>query len=464
MAPYQNEIHDSDAPRVAWGASDSQAQLVQAPSEPTRHEPEYAGTYTGNVSFFDQIITNAALSTDDNIKMVGLPAWHLPMGTNSTNLILTPLQASIFRGEVWLYPGSLASSHSFASASWSTALPSYKPTAYESALIKSRPSWADPPASVIKTRGPVFNKLDDSVEPAVERRSITGQYALADELPQNPAGRTGFSGRGDLGRWGPNHAVVVVVTRWAKNSDGKFFYRNDQPVLECILVYRKDDGKLALPGGFILPGEDIAHAAQRTTAEKALGGFETSSTSADVVNASISAIFGGSGSDKVVAKGIVDDKRNTDNAWIEAVCLNYHFDGNTALSDVKLVAGPATNSAQWVHIHNGLVMHASHLDFIAKVAAKRGAFFGDQALSSPKSTSSLLQGQVQPKAEPGKLNLDKFKATESAPSERRTSQAALEAAQLAKANVVYKAESSKASFDAAGPTASESRRQSSFTA
>ena len=331
-------------------------------------------------------------------------------------------------------------------------------------MIKSRPSWADPNASVIKTRGPVFNKLDDSVEPSVERRSITGEYAVVDGLPLNPAGRTGFSGRGDLGRWGPNHEAFVCITRWAKNSDGKFFYRNDQPVLECILVHRKDDGKLAFPGGFILPGEDIAQAARRCTAEKALGGFESSTVSADAVNTSVGAIFGNSstGGENVLANGIVDDKRNTDNAWIEAVLLNYHFEGNTALSDVKLFAGPATNAAQWVHIHSGLIMHANQLEFMSKVVAKHGAFFGDQALSLPKSSSSLAAPttatEAKSKSEPGKLNMDKFKAPESTPSERRVSQAALEAAQLAKANVVYKVES------ASKAPASESRRQSSFTA
>lgn len=28
-------------------------------------------------------------------------------------------------------------------------------------------------------------------------------------------GRTGIAGRGLFGRWGPNHVVHVVVTRWA---------------------------------------------------------------------------------------------------------------------------------------------------------------------------------------------------------------------------------------------------------
>ena len=56
------------------------------------------------------------------------------------------------------------------------------------------------------------------------------------------------SGRGLLGRWGPNHAGDPVVTRWAKNND------NNKKVLEIILIKRKDTGELALPGGMVDAG------------------------------------------------------------------------------------------------------------------------------------------------------------------------------------------------------------------
>ena len=57
------------------------------------------------------------------------------------------------------------------------------------------------------------------------------------------------SGRGLLGRWGPNHAGDPVVTRWAKDQGA------DKPkVLEIILIKRKDSGELALPGGMVDAG------------------------------------------------------------------------------------------------------------------------------------------------------------------------------------------------------------------
>lgn len=48
----------------------------------------------------------------------------------------------------------------------------------------------------------------------------------------NPVGRTGISGRGVLGRWGPNHAADPVVTRWKKQADGKM--DTDKITEKCV--------------------------------------------------------------------------------------------------------------------------------------------------------------------------------------------------------------------------------------
>ena len=58
-----------------------------------------------------------------------------------------------------------------------------------------------------------------------------------------------MSGRGLLGRWGPNHAGDPVVTRWAKHREN-----GPEKVLEVILINRRDTGELALPGGMVDPG------------------------------------------------------------------------------------------------------------------------------------------------------------------------------------------------------------------
>ncbi|CAF4450818.1 unnamed protein product, partial [Adineta steineri] len=106
------------------------------------------------------------------------------------------------------------------------------------------------------------NKFDGKID----RRSFMGEYEIDDKTnrPRNPAGRTGLSGRGLLGHWGPNHAADPVITRWAKNQPnfkGK--------VLEIVLINRKDNNHLALPGGMIDEGENAFVAAKGELLEEA---------------------------------------------------------------------------------------------------------------------------------------------------------------------------------------------------
>lgn len=83
---------------------------------------------------------------------------------------------------------------------------------------------------------PVFKWNTSSMNPAgitIDRSSwILNEdgtnmiYVLDRALPRNPFGRTGLKGRGSLPRWGPNHYVVLIITRWRSTkiiSGGKVF-------------------------------------------------------------------------------------------------------------------------------------------------------------------------------------------------------------------------------------------------
>ena len=67
-------------------------------------------------------------------------------------------------------------------------------------------------------------------------------------FPLNPYGRTGLTGRGVLGRWGPNHALDAVVSRWKRYPDGDFELKNNKKILEFIGVKREDNDEWSLPG------------------------------------------------------------------------------------------------------------------------------------------------------------------------------------------------------------------------
>uniref|UniRef100_A0A915D508 Nudix hydrolase domain-containing protein n=1 Tax=Ditylenchus dipsaci TaxID=166011 RepID=A0A915D508_9BILA len=65
--------------------------------------------------------------------------------------------------------------------------------------------------------------------------------------PQNPMGRTGISGRGLLGKWGPNHAADPIVSRFTKDNK-----------LQYVAIKRADNGLWSLPGGMRDNGEQDA--------------------------------------------------------------------------------------------------------------------------------------------------------------------------------------------------------------
>ena len=94
----------------------------------------------------------------------------------------------------------------------------------------------------------VYNTND--AQNATDRRSYSGEYEIRDGLPLNPSGRTGLGGRGLLYRWGPNHSLDPVITRWARNSAGHFVSMNKRRVLEFVAVKRSDSKRWAIAGGF----------------------------------------------------------------------------------------------------------------------------------------------------------------------------------------------------------------------
>ena len=63
-----------------------------------------------------------------------------------------------------------------------------------------------------------WNDID--LDNKTDRRSYLGPYEVTNlKRPLNPIGRTGISGRGYLEKWGPNHTVNPIVTRFEYNMN-----------------------------------------------------------------------------------------------------------------------------------------------------------------------------------------------------------------------------------------------------
>lgn len=249
---------------------------------------------------------------------------------------------------------------------WNTDWPQYRPVSYTAPSVLIKPVWAD---QDIRSFSPRFNALDGNVD----RRSHEGDYRVEQGMPLNPRGRTGLTGRGLLGRWGPNHAADPIVTRWKRDSAGQQVSHpvSKLPVLQFVSIKRRDCGEWAIPGGMVDPGELVSLTLQREFSEEALNSLAASPQDRERIHERITQLFNSPGLE--VYKGYVDDPRNNDNSWMETVAVNFHDDTGNSVSELPLQAGDDAGQVHWIDLDSGLSLYASHSQFLEVVAKERHA-------------------------------------------------------------------------------------------
>lgn len=240
---------------------------------------------------------------------------------------------------------------------WKTDFHGYNPVHYESPTLQGKP-WADPTSS----QGLKFNSLDGKQD----RRSHSGHYELFEGYPRNPYGRTGIKGRGLLGRWGPNHAADPIVSRWKNSDTGHPICHpvSGKRILQICLIRRQDCGELALPGGMVDPGEAVSVTLKREFAEEALN-----SNSSEESQRILKSFFQPENGVEVY-RNYVDDPRNTDNAWMETVAVNFHDNTGDQVGRFTLCAGDDAAHVQWMDIDREIQLYANHRQFIESVVQR----------------------------------------------------------------------------------------------
>uniref|UniRef100_A0A5S6QK72 Uncharacterized protein n=1 Tax=Trichuris muris TaxID=70415 RepID=A0A5S6QK72_TRIMR len=128
---------------------------------------------------------------------------------------------------------------------WTTDYPGYNATKWDAVCPFEH---CDPEISNPDFH-PKFNEKDGNVN---RRRAgaskKSGSYLIHDELPLNPAGRTGLTGRGMLPRYGPNHLVAVVFI-WESKGNLSLLKRSSNSSYEDSLFagFVDDPDKHPLP-------------------------------------------------------------------------------------------------------------------------------------------------------------------------------------------------------------------------
>lgn len=251
---------------------------------------------------------------------------------------------------------------------WDVHWPQYNPIEYTSKSIHGQP-WADPPIDDPEFK-PEWNSLDGNID----RKSHFTTYKTVDGTPQNPVGRTGITGRGCLGRWGPNHAADPIVTRWKRSNDDEIERDpfTQKPILQFIAIERKDCKEWAIPGGMVDPGEIVTQTLKREFLEEAMDTLGADEKQRKEKEKLVSEFF----KDGVeIYKGYVDDPRNTDNAWMETVATNFHDEDGRSVGQFELTAGDDAANVKWMDIESSLRLYASHVDFIQTVAQKHNSYW-----------------------------------------------------------------------------------------
>ena len=71
----------------------------------------------------------------------------------------------------------------------------------------------------------------------------------------------------------------------------------------------------------------------------------------------------------------VDDARNTDNAWVETMAINFHDDDGTLLRHFQFRAGESVSAVAWLDLEFGSDFEPSTSLVLRLTAQKLGAAF-----------------------------------------------------------------------------------------
>ncbi|XP_078085377.1 transient receptor potential cation channel subfamily M member 2 [Mustelus asterias] len=207
-----------------------------------------------------------------------------------------------------------------------------------------------------------------------DKEAASSTAAVQEPLPQNPKGRTGLGGRGKLHCFGPNYAMDPIITRFKRNSDNSATIKCGKKVLEFLVVqYPGEDW--TLPSGVLHSGETFPKNMKIILNTKILEMFQKLLKEA-----------------AEVYRGYVDDSRNTDNAWIETLTLNFHLkDDNPFINSITSRGGSGTSkqmsiplmvegraqqlSVQWQTVEQGVPVCALYKEYLQTVTDIHGVYF-----------------------------------------------------------------------------------------
>ena len=119
-------------------------------------------------------------------------------------------------------------------------------------------------------------------------------------------------------------------------------------------------------------GEKISETLKREFMEESLNLNELTPTEQNSLKERLKAFFSPENGVEVY-KDIVNDPRNTDNAWMETIAVNFHDASGDIFRHIPLTAGDDAQAVRWVDLDSSLALYANHKEFLEIVAKQHSA-------------------------------------------------------------------------------------------
>ncbi|KAH8872313.1 Transient receptor potential cation channel subfamily M member 2 [Schistosoma japonicum] len=192
--------------------------------------------------------------------------------------------------------------------------------------------------------------------------------------PLNPCGRTGLTGKGLLPHWGPNHCIIIAITR----PDPGHETFESLPIIQVGLL--RNNQQLCLPWYLTDHREDcdfqdcsanvIRGFIQRRLTNLFEDKHQVQSMLISLKTASVSIVY----------TGYITDHLNADHAWIEGVLFNIHENEEHPFQEEFLqvfLEAETMEQVFWMNVGRLTGIRSSHDELLARIALHRGAFYSE---------------------------------------------------------------------------------------
>ncbi|CAH8563889.1 unnamed protein product [Heterobilharzia americana] len=192
--------------------------------------------------------------------------------------------------------------------------------------------------------------------------------------PLNPCGRTGLAGKGLLPHWGPNHAIIIAITR-PDPLNGRY---ENLPIMQVGLLHNNQ--QLCLPWYLTdhrqdCDFQDCSANVIRVFIQRRLINLFNDKQQLQLMLISLKAA-----SVSIAYTGYITDHLNADHAWIEGVLFNIHENEEHPFEKDFLkvfLESESTEQVAWVNIGRLTGIRSSHDELLARIALHRGAFYSE---------------------------------------------------------------------------------------